>query len=599
MTTLPFSAVIGQDNAKLALLLATMQPRLGGVLLRGQKGSAKTTLARGLARLLPEEGPFVELPLGATEDRLLGSIDLAELLTAGTSRYRPGLLAAAHGGVLYVDEINLLADHLVDALLDVAVSGINRVEREGISHVHPARFVLVASMNPEEGELRPQLLDRFGLAVDVVAPTDAPSRAMAVTRQLEAEAEPQPGGPREQPDDGDADLRERLAAARPAAVSAELIAAASRIALAVGAEGLRADLMLCRAAAAHAGWNGRDVATDDDLRRVAVLVLAHRRRRDPFDDPGLSPDELEDALSHLDDPSTDDSGNDNDGDDTDDGGDAPKDQVEAPEARTAPQALPHGNRTSTRPGRDDRSPGPRGRYIRDRPAGPSAATVAAVPTAIASASRRAGETGPSASMIVPEDLREAVREERVGRIIVLVVDTSGSMGAQRRIAAAKGVAIDLLSDVYQLRNRVALVVFRGERAEVVMRPTGSVEIARARLADLPTGGTTPLAAALDTALEVAQAARRDDCEPLLVLLTDGRATVGGSDPVAAAHAAAARIATARVPAIVVDAEDERTRLGIAGEIARAMKAECFPLADVDDGRLEREIRRLGGTEGGA
>ena len=184
---LPFSAVVGQDDAKLALVLAAAQPRLGGVLLRGQKGSAKTTLARGHAALLAEGAPFVELPLGATEDRVLGSIDLAALLNDGTPRFRPGLLAAADGGVLYVDEINLLADHLIDSLLDVAVSGVNRVERDGVSHTHPARFVLVGSMNPEEGELRPQLLDRFGLAVDVRASDDPAERAEVVRRQLASE----------------------------------------------------------------------------------------------------------------------------------------------------------------------------------------------------------------------------------------------------------------------------------------------------------------------------------------------------------------------------------------------------------------------------
>ncbi len=187
MTELGFSAVVGQDDAKLALLLAAAQPRLGGVLLRGQKGSAKTTLARGLAALLPGRASFVELPLAASEDSVLGSLDLAGLLSDGSQRFRPGLLAGAHGGVLYVDEINLLADHLVDALLDVATSGINRVEREGISYEHPARFVLIGSMNPEEGELRPQLLDRFGFAVDVVAPVTIGERVAAVRRQLDAE----------------------------------------------------------------------------------------------------------------------------------------------------------------------------------------------------------------------------------------------------------------------------------------------------------------------------------------------------------------------------------------------------------------------------
>ena len=190
MSQFPFRAVVGQDEAKLALVLAAVEPAIGGVLLRGQKGSAKTTLARGLARLLAGDAPFVELPIGTTEDRLVGSIDLAAALTGGEVRFSPGLLAAAHGGVLYVDEVNLLPDHLVDVLLDVAVSGVNRVEREGISHTHPSRFVLIGSMNPEEGDLRPQLLDRFGLAADVTAPSDPAERAEAVRRRMDFDADP-------------------------------------------------------------------------------------------------------------------------------------------------------------------------------------------------------------------------------------------------------------------------------------------------------------------------------------------------------------------------------------------------------------------------
>ena len=187
---LPLAAVVGQDDAKLALLLIAVDPRIGGVLLRGEKGTAKSTLARGLAALLPGSAPFVELPLGATEDRLVGSIDLAAALAGGGVQFRPGSVAAADGGVLYVDEINLLPDHLVDVLLDVAASGINRVEREGVSHVHASRFLLVGSMNPEEGDLRPQLLDRFGLAVGVRTARDPAERAAAVRRRLAFDADP-------------------------------------------------------------------------------------------------------------------------------------------------------------------------------------------------------------------------------------------------------------------------------------------------------------------------------------------------------------------------------------------------------------------------
>ncbi len=291
---LPFTAVVGQDEAKLALLLAASEARIGGVLLRGDKGSAKSTLARGLADLLPGDAPFVDLPVSATEDRVVGTLDLAVALTGGEKRFDPGLLHAAHLGVLYVDEINLLPDHLVDVLLDVAASGINRVEREGVSHAHPSRFVLVGSMNPEEGELRPQLLDRFGLAVDVRTPTDGTERVAALRRRLAFDADPQ--ALRTSFAAEQSALAGRLGATRPARVPEQIIEAVAGLCAAAGAEGLRADLTICRAAAALAGWEGRSVVEASDVRRVAPLALAHRARRDPLDPPGHDEERLEQAL---------------------------------------------------------------------------------------------------------------------------------------------------------------------------------------------------------------------------------------------------------------------------------------------------------------
>ena len=287
----PFCAVIDQPDAQLALLLAAVDPAIGGVLLRGDKGSARSTLARGLAGLLPGAARFVDVPLGVTEDRVLGSLEGASGLGEHETQFRAGLVAAAHGGVLHLSGVNLLPEHVVEVLLDVATSGINRVERSGIWHEHPARFVLVASMDPDAGELRPQLLDRFGLAVDVITPADAPVRAEIVRRRLTHDS-----GGRVDGQEGDIVLRARLAAALPADLPTSVVDFACHLAASPGAEGLRGDLVLCRAAAAFAGWEGRSITTESDVERVAPLALGHRRRRRPFHAPALAPGELERAL---------------------------------------------------------------------------------------------------------------------------------------------------------------------------------------------------------------------------------------------------------------------------------------------------------------
>jgi magnesium chelatase subunit D len=287
----PFCAVIDQPDAQLALLLAAVDPAIGGVLLRGDKGSARSTLARGLAGLLPGSARFVDVPLGVGEDRVLGSIDATPGPTERETQFRAGLLGAAHGGVLHLSSVNLLPEHLVEVLLDVATSGINRVERNGIWHEHPAHFVLVASMDPDAGQLRPQLLDRFGLLVDVTTPGDPAVRAEVVRRRLTHDSGGLVDG-----HEGDIVLRARLAAALPADLPTAVVDFACHLAAGLGAEGLRGDLVLCRAAAAFAGWEGRSITTEADVERVAPLALGHRRRRRPFHPPALAPGELERAL---------------------------------------------------------------------------------------------------------------------------------------------------------------------------------------------------------------------------------------------------------------------------------------------------------------
>src|SRR3954452_21074691 len=364
--TYPFGAVVGMDDMRLALLLNAVSPAIGGVLVRGEKGTAKSTTVRALAAVLPPvdvvagcrfacdpaapdpgcpDGPhdrsapgltrparLVELPVGASEDRVVGALDLERGLTEGVKAVEPGLLAAANRGVLYVDEVNLLHDHLVDLLLDAAAMGTAYVEREGVSVRHAARFLLVGTMNPEEGELRPQLLDRFGLTVEVAAPREPDVRAEVVRRRFAYDADPAGFAASWAAEEGA--LAQRIADARArlphVVLSDDALRQVTAVCAAFDVDGLRADLVTARAAIAHAAWCGRDTVTEDDVRVAARLALPHRRRRNPFDAPGLEEDTLDQALedSRPEDPEPPTDGPD---DDPDGGGAPPPDQGLEPE----------------------------------------------------------------------------------------------------------------------------------------------------------------------------------------------------------------------------------------------------------------------------
>ncbi|MEX6508052.1 magnesium chelatase ATPase subunit I [Jiella sp. M17.18] len=333
----PFSAIVGQDQMKLALTLAAVDPSIGGVLVFGDRGTGKSTAVRALAAVLPqmraadcayrcdparpEEAcetcrarldsgeaiddrtvpvPVVDLPLGATEDRIVGSLDLERALAAGEKRYEPGLLARAHRGFLYIDEINLLEDHLVDLLLDVAASGENVVEREGLSVRHPARFVLIGSGNPEEGELRPQLLDRFGLSVEVTTPTDLPTRIAVVKRRDAFERDPAGFSATYAAENGA--VRDAILTARDrlgdVGVPDATLEKAAQLSIRLGTDGLRGELTLMRAARALAALDGDAVVEWTHLARLAPLALSHRLRRDPLDEAGTAT-RVERAIGEL------------------------------------------------------------------------------------------------------------------------------------------------------------------------------------------------------------------------------------------------------------------------------------------------------------
>jgi magnesium chelatase subunit D len=649
--TYPFAGIVGMADLKLALLLNAVSPAIGGVLVRGEKGTAKSTMVRGLAALLPPvsvvpgcpyscdpaapdpgcpAGPhhgtdgvmrpvtLAELPVGATEDRLAGSLDIERVLTAGTTAFQPGLLAAAHRGVLYVDEVNLLHDHLVDLLLDAAALGVNYVEREGISIRHASRFLLVGTMNPEEGELRPQLLDRFGLTVEATASHDPAERAEVVRRRLAYEAGPAAFASRFAGDT--AALAAQVAKARDRLPHVDLPDAALRqicsVCGAFGVDGMRADLVTARTAIALAAWAGRDVVTEEDVRIAARLALPHRRRRDPFDAPGLDEQALDDALREAsaqnqdssqdpgrpdgpEDPEDPDDGPENPDDDPGgrpehaDGSTTPpsresRSPAEAPPSAPATPTAPFRARLLTVPGVGEGAPG-----RRSASRGPFGRTVGArvpqtrpfalhIPATVRSAAIR-GASDPRSKpriRLAPADLRAAVREGREGNLILFAVDASGSMAARQRMRAVKGAVLSLLLDAYQRRDKVGLVTFRGTGAEVALPPTSSVEAAARRLTSLATGGRTPLAAGLAQAARVLATERLRDPRrrPLLVVVTDGRAT-SGSDADLARAAALLR----DTACVVVDCETSVVRLGLAGQLASGLQATLFRLDELEAG----------------
>ncbi|MFC1994544.1 magnesium chelatase subunit D family protein [Chloroflexota bacterium] len=539
----PFTAIVGQDDMKLGLILNAIDPRIGGVLIRGEKGTAKSTAVRGLSDLLPEIEivtgcPFncdpdnlremcracqqaveqgqalprlhkkmtvVELPVSATEDRVVGSLDIQKALKEGIRALHAGVLAEANRNILYIDEVNLLDDHVANVLLDAAAMGVNIIEREGVSLHHPARFILVGTMNPEEGELRPQLLDRFGLCVQVKGLMNKEDRAEVVTRREEFDKGPWAFAT--EYEGAQADLRDRIIKAREqlkdALISEVKLDSVAEACANLGIETLRADIVVTKAAKALAALEGRIEVDDQDILKAMELALPHRLRKKPFEKVA-SKQEILEALGRM-----------------------PEDTQQEPLTEKTfkvdtslklAELARSIEKDKVAPGRNyPPTNSPRGKYVSARPRGDSndIALDATLRKAAANASEGRLEVN-------PEHLMEKIRLGKSGVLYIFCLDSSSSMGAQARMELAKGAVCWLLQTAYQRRDKVALIAFRGSEAELVLPPTASVETAQEKLKELPTGGKTPLSQGILECLKLIERQRDKSLSAQIVLISDGR-----------------------------------------------------------------------------
>lgn len=624
----PFSALVGQDLMKRALLLNVIDPTLGGVLIKGERGTAKSTGVRALADLLPtirvvENCPFhcdpgdlqnlcdycrqthqsgkeltakerkirmVNLPIGTTEDRLLGAIDIEKAVRSGSKVFEPGLLAEANRGILYVDEVNLLNDQIVDLFLDAAASGMNIVEREGISFSHASRFVLVGTMNPEEGDLRPQLLDRFGLSVNIEGIQSLPERVEIIKRRLAFEQNPE--GFRRNWRAADEDLARRIVQGKKLlkqiVFTENLLETAANLSVALDTDGHRADITMMKAARANAAFEGRQKITAEDLQLAARLTLPHRVRKSPLQKTELSEKKLQELVEqHTPAQAADQEW-------------APVHQnrqkqdasvknYKSPVAcvthlcsgtRLLRHQIPWHLMLGTHPGRRFSLPNPRkggsifGSRMQHNGEKPDDLSIIATLRAAAPLQNHRGNNG--AIKIFQNDLRLRKRSRKTGLALMMVVDSSASMRTNDRMSVTKGIIEALIRDLYLRRDKLGIITFRHTGADLVLPLSNNLRNAAENIEDLPVGGRTPLAAGLELGIRLLVQEKRKNPEtlPAILVFSDGRPNVScyGGDPLEETLFYASEVKRQEIQAILVDTEFNPMAVGYGYEIASRMAA---------------------------
>jgi len=602
----PFVAIVGQEKLKKALLLCAVNPAIGGILIQGDKGTAKSTAARALAEVMPamEQGkvPFITLPLGATEERVIGSLDLEAVLVDKKKKFQPGLLSAVHQGILYIDEVNLLSDHLVDVLLDVAASGENIIEREGLSLSHPSRFTLIGTMNPEEGQLRPQFLDRFGLMVQVDAPADIAERTEVVRRRIAFEADPVLFAQRwilQQEN-----LQQQILQAKlllpEVILDDDLLTLISQLTTELNVKSLRADIVMYKTAITLAAFDLRKQVTEEDIKMAAELALPHRSKKKSGSPPASPPPLSQPTQNQKQqaDEKDDDPGKRNEQSQ----GAADQHQPQAGDEQifesSMPKALPKIEVAKVKmPG----EPKAGRRSITDTlkiGAYTSAERVAntsdiAIDATVIHAILR----DPEQFEIAAGDLHQKKRAGKMSNLILFIVDASGSMAARKRMEAVKGTVLSLLTEAYEKRDTVGVIAFRGIEAQVLLQPTKSTDLAEEAMRNLPTGGRTPLPHALHTAIQLLNTFdAKKGYHPILIVLTDGKANVPlpgtGEDPWSQTIQLAGQLKDHAIPSLVINTESNYFNLDHAEELAVGLGAQYLALADISEEELSPIINQL-------